>query len=320
MVNIADRLIENILRTKNPTVVGLDPDWTKIPACYKASAGRFKEPFEAVAEVIWELNRDIIDTVCPYVPAVKPQAAFYEKYGHFGIRTLEWTIQYAKSRGLIVIEDAKRNDIGNTAQAYAEGHLGEVELPDGSRRESLGADFLTVTPFLGSESLSPFFEVCESYGKGVFVLVKTSNASSGELQDIVTTSGLTVSQSLAVCVAAQTERSMGKYGYSPIGAVVGATYPEEARSLRALMPKSLLLVPGYGAQGGGAKDVVPCFCADGLGAIVNSSRGILYTHMTDAERQMCTKEAYLDSVRCATLTMREELYAMLKEKYAEMIY
>lgn len=319
-MNIADKLIENTIRTKNPTVVGLDPDWGRIPACYKAGAGRFEDPFEAVAEVIWELNRDIIDTVCPYVPAVKPQAAFYEKYGHFGVRTLEKTIRYAKSRGLVVIEDAKRNDIGNTARAYAEGHLGEVELPDGVRRESIGADFLTVSPFLGSESLAPFFEVCERYGKGVFVLVKTSNASSGELQDIVTPSGITVSQSLAVYVAAQAERSVGEYGYSPIGAVVGATYPEEATRLRELMPKSLFLVPGYGAQGGRAEDILPCFRSDGLGAVVNSSRGILYTHMTDAERATCTREAYLDSVLCATLAMREELYAALKGKYADMIY
>ena len=318
-MNVVDKLIENTIRTKNPSVVGLDPDIGKIPACYKVNA-ESSHPFEAVANVIYEFNRDVIDTVADLVPAVKPQMAFYEKYGSYGVAAFEKTVAYAKSKGLVVVEDAKRNDIGNTAGAYADGHLGCAELLDGSRIPSIDADFLTVTPFLGSESLRPFVDVCERHGKGIFVLVKTSNTSSGEIQDVVTSEGMTISQSIAKYVSEQAETFMGEHGYSSIGAVVGATYPEEAVTLRRLMPKSYFLVPGYGAQGGGARDILPCFNEDGLGAIVNSSRGILYTHMTNAEREQCTRQEYLLRVRAAVLRMREDIYTVLKNKYRRMIY
>lgn len=318
-MNVVDKLIENTIRTKNPSVVGLDPDIGKIPACYKVNAGS-SHPFEAVANVIYEFNRDVIDTVADLVPAVKPQMAFYEKYGSYGVAAFEKTVAYAKSKGLVVVEDAKRNDIGNTAGAYADGHLGCAELLDGSRIPSIDADFLTVTPFLGSESLRPFVDVCERHGKGIFVLVKTSNTSSGEIQDVVTSEGMTISQSIAKYVSEQAETFMGEHGYSSIGAVVGATYPEEAVTLRRLMPKSYFLVPGYGAQGGGARDILPCFNEDGLGAIVNSSRGILYTHMTNEERAQCSRQEYLLSVRTATLQMQEDIYSILQHKYPEMVY
>jgi orotidine-5'-phosphate decarboxylase len=179
---------------------------------------------------------------------------------------------------------------------------------------------LTVSPYLGSESLAPFVAVCRENGKGIFVLVKTSNTSSGEIQDVITAQGITVSQTVANYVAAQAEVCKGEYGYSPIGAVVGATYPREAESLRADMPHSYFLVPGYGAQGGGAEDVIPCFNPDGLGAIVNSSRGILYNHMTDAERGVCTKDEYLTRVKAEVLHMRDQLYSALKNKYPHMMY
>ena len=246
--------------------------------------------------------------------------AFYEKYGSCGVAAFEKTVRYAKSKGLIVVEDAKRNDIGNTAKAYADGHIGEVELLDGTSAPSFGADFLTVTPFLGSESLHPFIDVCIKNNKGVFVLVKTSNTSSGEIQDVVTEDGLTISQSIAKYVSEQADAFVGEYGYSSIGAVVGATYPEEAILLRKMMPRSYFLVPGYGAQGGGAKDILPCFNEDGLGAIVNSSRGILYTHMSDEERAQCSRREYLASVRAATLKMQEDVYGTLKKNCAHMIY
>ncbi len=318
-MNIADRLIENTIKTKNPSVIGLDPDISKIPACYKKGA-EGKNPFEAVADVIFEFNRDIIDTVADLVPTVKPQMAFYEKYGSFGVAAFEKTVAYAKDKGLVVIEDAKRNDIGNTAKAYADGHLGTVELIDGSYAPSMDADFLTVTPFLGSESLLPFINVCAEHNRGIFVLVKTSNTSSGEIQDVLTAGGTTVSQSIAKFVNANAERFVGKYGYSSIGAVVGATYPEEAADLRKIMPKNYFLVPGYGAQGGSAADILPCFNSDGLGAVVNSSRGILYTHMTDIQRKSCTKEEYLANVRMATQNMQKDLYFALKSRYKNMIY
>jgi len=318
-MNVVDKLIENTIKTKNPSIIGLDPDIRKIPACFKVNA-ESNNPFEAVANVIYEFNRDVIDTVADLVPAVKPQMAFYEKYGSFGVAAFEKTIAYAKSKGLVVVEDAKRNDIGNTAVAYADGHLGCVELLDGSLTPSFDAGFLTVTPFLGRESLHPFIDVCIKNNKGIFILVKTSNTSSGEIQDVVTSDGMTISQSIAQYVSEQADTFMGKHGYSAIGAVVGATYPEEAVSLRKLMPRSYFLVPGYGAQGGGAKDILPCFNADGLGAIVNSSRGILYTHMSNEERAQCSRQEYLLSVKAATLQMQKDIYSVLKNEYRHMIY
>ena len=318
-MNIADKLIENTIRTKNPSVIGLDPDIRKIPACYKTDF-KSNHPFEAVAEVIFAFNRDVIDAVSELVPAVKPQMAFYEKYGSFGVSAFEKTVAYAKSKGLVVIEDAKRNDIGNTARAYADGHLGFVELLDGSSSPSIDADFLTVTPFLGSESLLPFIDACINNNKGIFVLVKTSNTSSGEIQDVITSNGLTISQSIAQYISKQSDAFIGKHGYSAIGAVVGATYPEEAISIRKIMPRSYFLVPGYGVQGGGAKDILPCFHADGLGAIVNSSRGILYAHMSDEERASCSRQEYLSSVTTAALQMQADIYSCLKSEYPQMIY
>lgn len=318
-MNVVDKLIENTIRTKNPSVIGLDPDIGKIPACYKVNVKR-NLSFEAVANVIYEFNRDVIDTVADLVPAVKPQMAFYEKYGSYGVAAFEKTVSYAKSKGLVVVEDAKRNDIGNTAQAYADGHLGCVELLDGSRASSIDADFLTVAPFLGSESLHPFIDVCVKNSKGIFVLVKTSNTSSGEIQDVVNSDGMTISQSIAQYVSKQADTFIGEHGYSSIGSVVGATYPEEAASLRKLMPRSYFLVPGYGAQGAGAKDILPCFNEDGLGAIVNSSRGILYAHMSETERQKCSRNEYLQNVVTATITMKNEIYDVLKKNYTNMVY
>ena len=318
-MNVADTLIENTIRTRNPSVIGLDPDIGKIPACYKLPS-QSNNPLESAANAIYAFNRDVMDTVADLIPAVKPQMAFYEKYGSYGVAAFEKTVAYAKTKGLVVIEDAKRNDIGNTAQAYADGHLGRVELPDGSYAPSFDVDFLTVTPFLGSESLHPFIDVCKKNGKGIFVLIKTSNTNSGEIQDVIASDGRTISQHIAEYVSAQADACTGSYGYSSIGAVVGATYPEQAVSLRSLMPKSYFLVPGYGAQGGGAKDILPCFHKNGLGAIVNSSRGILYTHMTDRERAQCTRQEYLLSVRIAAQKMQQDIYSVLKNEFREIVY
>jgi len=319
-VNCIDRLIENTIRTKNPICVGLDPDISKIPACYKNQAAVSEHPLAKVADVLLDFIRDIIDTVCDLVPAIKPQIAFYEKYGSYGIAAFEKTVEYAKSKGLVVIEDAKRGDIGNTAKAYADGHLGEVETLDGSYAKSFDADFLTVNPYLGGESLQPFVDVCRRFDKGIFILVKTSNISSGEIQDVITKEGKTISQVIAEYVNTQGEANVGRYGYSSIGAVVGATYHEEAAELRKIMPRSYFLVPGYGAQGGGAEDILPCFNSDGLGAIINSSRGILFTHMTDIERACCCKELYLKSVREAVLSMRSDIHNSLKNSFPNMLY
>lgn len=312
-----DRLIEKIRMTKNPSVIGLDPDLTKIPLCYRQKSN---VSLKDTADVIINFNCDIIDTVAPYVPAVKLQMAFYEAYGSYGVRAFEETVAYAKTKGLIVIEDAKRNDIGNTARAYANGHLGKMPLLDGTPSSVFDVDFLTVTPFLGSESIRPFVETCNVFHKGIFVLVKTSNPSAGEIQDQVTAEGYTVSEMLAHQLEELAKLSVGKYGYSSIGAVVGATYPKDAVKLRRVMKHCCFLVPGFGAQGGSADDVMPCFDEKGLGAIVNSSRGILYTHMTDDERNTITKDEYLIRVKKQTVEMQQQLYHALSADKKSMCY
>ncbi|MDD3383165.1 MAG: orotidine-5'-phosphate decarboxylase [Bacilli bacterium] len=319
MINIADKLINNIIKTKNPTVVGLDPDLSKIPLCYLK--GNFEgNKLEKVAGAIYEYNKDIIDTVFEYVPAVKPQMAFYEKYGSFGVRAFEKTVKYALEKGLVVIEDGKRNDIGNTALAYAKGHLGKVETLDNELIESFNVDFLTISPFLGSESLEPFINECVKSNKGVFILVKTSNKSAGEIQDVVMNNEKTVSENLACYVNDKANCFYGEYGYSSIGAVVGATYPEDAKALRKLMPRSFFLVPGYGVQGGSALDIVACFNSDGLGAIVNSSRGILYSHLSKYEKENITKREYLQKVLKETKKMQKDIYACLLENCKDILY
>lgn len=320
-INIADKLIERIIATKNPSVVGLDPDINKIPRCYlnEIMTKDNGSPLKQVSDLIISYNKDIIDTLAGYIPAVKPQMAFYEMYGHQGVRAFEETAAYAHRKGLIVIGDVKRNDIGNTAQAYANGYLGTVDVPF-AKVKSFEVDFLTVSPFLGSESLAPFFEVCKMNNKGVFILVKTSNKSAGEIQDSITPSGCTVSESLANLIELFAKDYVGEYGYSPVGAVVGATYPMDAKKLRNLMPKSFILVPGYGVQGAGAKDIVYSFNDDGLGAIVNSSRGILYSHMTDEQRNTCTKKEYLESVKQAAILMQKDIYNALTNHCSLMKY
>lgn len=317
-MNIADALCGAICEKRNPVVVGLDPVVSRIPLAYFQEYS-LMHPFEAVANGIIDFGKDIIDAVSDYVPAIKPQIAFFEMYGSSGIRAFEKVIEYARKRGLIVIEDGKRNDIGNTAEAYAAGHLGKVELADGHMATSFDVDFLTVSSFLGSESLDPFVRACREFNKGIFILVKTSNASSGEVQDAVVDSE-SVSLKIARYIKKQAEKYMGDSGYSPIGAVVGATYPKDAAIIRGAMPNSIFLVPGYGIQGGTAADIIPCFNQDGLGAIVNASRSILYDYEKKYTRANCSKREYIDTVVNATSNMRSEIYAALKSKFSKLVY
>lgn len=318
MRRIVDVLNERIKILKCPVVVGLDPIVSEIPKVYKEQI-RGADEFEQVERIITEFNKDIIDTVSDIVPAVKPQMAFYEKYGWRGVRAFQHTTEYAKSKGLIVIEDAKRNDIGSTADAYAKGHLGKVELVN-NMAEAFNIDFLTVTPFLGSDGVIPFLRECELNNKGIFVLVRTSNKSSKEIQDNKDENGVSLSEQLAKYVDTIGRSTIGESGYSAIGAVVGATCPDEARLLRGLMKKSVFLVPGYGAQGGTAQDVTPCFNDDGLGAIVNSSRGILYSYKDKFENENCTRENLREAVEMATLRMRDEIYSALQAEKLNMLY
>ncbi len=302
MAHFADRLTNKISNLNNPTVVGLDPRLNQIPQFIKDEAiNEFGETFEAAGATILEFNKGIIDAISDIVPAVKPQIAFYECYGHEGLKAYQDTVRYAQEKGMIVIGDAKRNDIGSTAKAYAEGHLGKVDL-FGEPIPSINVDALTVTPYLGSDGITPFTSICEKEGKGIFVLVRTSNPSADEIQGQALGDHL-MDEHVATLVEGWGRDLIGDSGFSSVGAVVGATYPEEARVLRNLMPNQIFLVPGYGAQGGGAEDTKPCFHKNGTGAIVNSSRGIIFAY----EKQGKSEEAYAEAARDAALAMKEDL-------------
>ncbi|EKD47880.1 MAG: hypothetical protein ACD_65C00233G0001 [uncultured bacterium] len=287
-MNFADKLIAAIKAKGNPICVGLDPRMAQMPTCVKKGSP---------AETFLEFNKGIIDAVADLVPVVKPQIAFYEQYGSGGYAAFEKTCEYAQSKGLLVIADAKRNDIGSTAEGYAEAFLSGGAVK---------ADAVTVTPYLGYDGVKPFIEACKKYGKGIFVLVKTSNKSSGELQDcevVIPDGKLKVYEMMGHFVESWGADEISESGYSSVGAVVGATFPDQARVLRKIMPKTIFLVPGYGAQGGGVVDVKPCFNKDGLGAIVNSSRGIIFAY----EGSKHGPDGYKDAARDAVKKMAKEL-------------
>ena len=312
MKNFADRLIEAVKAKGNPICVGLDPRLDKIPdhIVRRALAAEDTTPLRAAAEAIIEFNKGIIDAIHDLVPVVKPQIAFYEIFGFEGVRAYEETLKYAKSKGLITIADAKRNDIGSTAEAYAQSFLGEVALFGGDDEVIMpvfDADSITINPYLGWDGIKPFVEECNKYDKGIFVLVKTSNPSSGDLQDLQMSDGNAVYEIVGQLLDSWGANEVGENGYSLMGAVVGATYPEQAKRLRKLMPNTIFLVPGYGAQGGGAEDVAPCFNEDGLGAIVNSSRGIIFAY----ERMDLPAAAYEEAARTAVLEMQKDLFPFI---------
>lgn len=268
-----NKLVEEIKKKNAPIVVGLDPMLNYVPQqIQKAAFEEYGETLEGAAEAIWQFNKGIVDATYDLIPAVKPQIAMYEQFGIEGMKAFKKTVDYCKSKGLVVIGDVKRGDIGSTSAAYATGHLGKVQV--GSKTYSaFDEDFATVNPYLGSDGIKPFMEVCKEEKKGLFILVKTSNPSSGEFQDQLI-DGKPLYELVGEKVAQWGEECMGEQ-YSYIGAVVGATYPEMGKVLRKVMPKSYILVPGYGAQGGKGVDLVHFFNEDGLGAIVNSSRGII---------------------------------------------
>ena len=267
------KLIAKIQKTNAPIVVGLDPMLNYIPEQIKAAAfAEFGETLEGAAEAVWQYNKAIVDEVYDLIPAVKPQIAMYEQFGIPGLQAFKRTVDYCKEKDLVVIGDVKRGDIGSTSAAYATAHLGQVQV--GSQiLTPFGEDFATVNPYLGSDGIKPFLEVCKEEKKGIFILVKTSNPSSGEFQDRLI-DGKPLYELVGEKVAEWADSCMGDQ-YSYVGAVVGATYPEMGKTLRKIMPKSFILVPGYGAQGGKGADLVHFFKEDGLGAIVNSSRGII---------------------------------------------
>ena len=320
MKNIVDELNEKIIKLKSPVVVGLDPVIEKIPNYYKKDLKDSTDKLSAISEIFYNFNKDIIDSICDIVPAVKPQMAFYEMYGEAGIRAFINTVKYAKSKGLLVIEDAKRNDIGNTARAYAKGHIGKVDCGDGNKVPVFDVDFITVSPYLGLDSIEPFIDECKENNKGIFILVKTSNPSSADIQDKVDENGENIYESVAKHVKKCGEELIGETNYTSIGAVVGATFPKEALKLRKIMDNNIFLVPGYGAQGATAKDIINCFNEDGLGALINASRSIIYAYMKNSNVETCSKEEYIKSVKKATIEMREDIYLELKNSKNSLKY
>lgn len=303
-----NKLITKIQQTGAPIVVGLDPMMKFVPRqIQKAAYAEYGETLEGAAEAIWQYNKGIVDAIYDLIPAVKPQIAMYEQFGIPGIIAFKKTVDYCKEKGLVVIGDVKRGDIGSTSEAYAVGHLGKVQVGE-KFYYGFDEDFATVNPYLGSDGVKPFIKVCQEEKKGIFVLVKTSNPSSGELQDKLV-DGRPIYELVGEQVAAWGQECMGD-GYSYIGAVVGATYPEQGRVLRKVMPKAFILVPGYGAQGGRGADLVHFFNEDGLGAIVNSSRGIIAAYQQEKYASYGA-ENYADASRAAVLDMREDIAGAL---------
>ena len=270
-----DRLIEKIAELQNPTVAGLDTKLEYVPeSVQEASFQKLGKTLEGAADAILTFNKGIIDALCGIVPAVKPQCAYYELYGWQGMRALRGTIDYAKSKGMYVITDGKRNDIGSTMQAYAAAHLGETDV-GGEKIAAFGADALTVNGYLGTDGIDPLLKVCAEYGKGIFILTKTSNESSDELQNQPFEGGEALYEAMGRFCEEWGKSLPGRHGYSGVGAVVGATWPDQLKELREMLPNTFFLVPGYGAQGGTADDVRFAFDKNGLGAVVNASRSIL---------------------------------------------
>ena len=306
-----NQLIANIKKTGAPIVVGLDPMLKYIPEhIQKKAFAEFGETLEGAAEAIWQFNKEIVDKTYDLIPAVKPQIAMYEQFGIPGLVAFKKTVDYCKSKGLVVIGDIKRGDNGSTSSAYAVGHIGKVQV--GSKTYApFDEDFVTVNPYLGSDGVNPFIDVCKEEKKGLFILVKTSNPSSGEFQDQMI-DGRPLYELVGEKVAQWGEDCMGDE-YSYIGAVVGATYPEMGKVLRKVMPKSYILVPGYGAQGGKGKDLVHFFNEDGLGAIVNSSRGIIAAYKQEKYANY-GEEAFADASRAAVEDMVADIRGALEAR------
>ncbi len=349
-----DQLVQGIKKTSAPICVGLDPQMSFIPDTIKVRVfNEYGETLEAAGEILWQFNKAIIDAVCDLIPAVKPQVAMYEQFGIPGLQAFWKTIDYCKSKNLIVIGDVKRGDIGSTSAAYAAAHLGRVMAGD-REYAAFDEDFCTVNPYLGTDGVQPFLKVCDDEDKGIFILVKTSNPSSGEFQDqlVLVPSGeadaaerlrlaedreMTLRRLVKdmdkeeqkkfgftlrplyelvgekVAEWASNPRLIGESGYSEVGAVVGATYPEMGKTLRKIMPKSFILVPGYGAQGGTGDDLVPFFNKDGLGAIVNSSRGIIAAYKKEEYAEKFGEDGFADAARAAVKDMKKDIHQALEK-------
>ena len=298
-----DDLIQLVKEKNNPTIAGLDPKLDFIPSFLIQEAfAEYGRTLKGAAEAIWQFNKGLIDALYEVVPAVKPQSAYYEMYGFEGVRVLAQTIDYAKSKGLFVVVDAKRNDIGTTASAYATAYLGRTDLGEGVSEQAFGADCVTVNPYLGTDGITPFLFM----GKSIFVLAKTSNPSSGELQD-KKIENVSVYELIGDLINRWGADSIGKNGYSDVGAVVGATYPSQLADLRKRLPATYFLVPGYGAQGGKAEDIAKGFDKNGLGAIINASRSIMCAY----QKADCEEKDFALAAKAEAIRMRDEIISFL---------
>ena len=303
MKTAIDKLIEKIKETGNPTVMGLDPRYEMIPKCV---TDKYQKTLEGASQAIIEYNKALIDATCDIIPAVKPQIAFYEMYGIPGMQAFKETCSYAKQKGMVVIADIKRGDIGSTAQGYSNAYLGKTKT--GDKEQSIyDIDFVTVNPYMGTDCVKPFIEDCQKYNKGLFILVKTSNPSSGELQDEKLENGEEIYTRVAKFVEKWGENLRGEYNYSSISAVVGATYPEQLKQIRKIAPHTYFLIPGYGAQGGKAEDIALGFDLNGLGGIVNASRSLMCAYKSDKWKDKFKEEEYAKATRAEAIRMRDEL-------------
>ena len=308
MKNAIDNLIDKIKEKDNPTVTGLDPRYEMIPKCITQ---KYAPTLEGASKAIIEFNKRLIDATYDIIPAVKPQIAFYEMFGIEGMKAFKETCEYAKQKGMIVIADIKRGDIGSTAEGYSNAFLGKTKIAN--KEESIfDVEFVTLNPYMGIDSIKPFIEDCKKYNKGIFILIKTSNPSSGDIQDVKMKDGEELYTKVAKLVENWGEDLRGEYGYSSVGGVVGATYPEQLESLRKVAPHTFFLIPGYGAQGGKAEDIALGFDENGIGGIVNSSRGLMCAYKSDLWKDKYTEEEFEKATRAEAIRMRDELNEYIK--------
>ena len=303
---IIDKLIDKIIETNSPIVVGLDPKIPYIPEyIIKDCIDKYGKSPKAIAEAFLIFNKEIINEIFDIIPAIKPQIAMYEMLGSFGIESYIETIKYAKSKGLIVIGDIKRCDISSTAEYYSDGHIGKIDI-FGEKFEIYSEDFITLSPYIGIDSIEPYFNNCKEYEKGLFILVKTSNPNSGEIQDL-DIGNKRIYEKVGELTSKWGKEFIGKHNYSSIGAVVGATHKKQAENLRNIMPNTFFLVPGYGAQGGTSKEISVCFDKNGLGAIINSSRGIISAHQNEKYKHNYSEKEFAKASREAVIDMKNDI-------------
>lgn len=308
MKNAIDNLIDKIKEKNNPTVIGLDPRYEMIPKCITQ---KYAPTLEGASKAIIEFNKRLIDATYDIIPAVKPQIAFYEMLGIEGMKAFKETCEYAKQKGMLVIADIKRGDIGSTAEGYSNAFLGKTKI--GSKEESIfDVEFVTLNPYIGIDSIKPFIEDCKKYNKGIFVLIKTSNPSSGDIQDVKMENGEELYTKVAKLVENWGEELRGEYGYSSVGGVVGATYPEQLESLRKIAPHTFFLIPGYGAQGGKANDIAKAFDGNGIGGIVNSSRGLMCAYKSELWKEKYSEDEFEKATRAEALRMKGDLTCQYK--------